>query len=74
MAYKYFLYSSEQQKFMTNVQAQMGKQYKVGTVIVKGTKKSFTEMSTKPSNIYSDCKIVAEGDDTKMKFTLPTGR
>ena len=74
MAYKYFLYSSEQQKFMTKVQAQMGKQYRIGTVIVKGTKKSFTELSDKTSNMYSDCKIIAEGETSKMKYTLPTGR
>lgn len=74
MAYKYFLYSSEQEKFMRKIQEQMGKTFNIGTVYYKGSRKSFTEMSSSPNNRYSDMKIVAEGDDTKMKYTLPTGR
>ena len=73
MAYKYFLYSSQQATFMANVERNMGRTYRVGTVYTKGTKKSFTEMSSSPTSIYSDAKIVAEGEETSMKFNLPKG-
>lgn len=73
MAYKYFLYSSQQATFMTEVEKNMGRTYRVGTVYTKGTRKSFTEMSSSPTSIYSDVKVVAEGEETSMKYTLPQG-
>ena len=36
--------------------------------------KPFTELSSKPTSRYSDVKIVAEGDPTTMRYTLPEGR
>lgn len=71
MAYKYFLYSSQQEEFMRSTEAKRGRTFKVGTVYTKGTRKSFTELATKPTNRYSDCKLVAEGEEANMKFTLP---
>ena len=74
MAYKYFLYSSQQANFFKTVEQNMGRTFHVGTVFYKGTKKSFTELSSTPTNNYSDAKIVAEGEETSLRFTLPGGR
>lgn len=71
--YKYFIYSSEQLKFKEKMEAKMGKKFKVGTVIYKGKKRSFTELSNTGKSNYSDAKIVAEGDITTIKYTLPKG-
>ena len=71
---KYFLYSSEQYRLRKEVEAKMGKKFAVGHVIVDGVKKPFTELSSKPTSRYSDTKIVAEGDPTTMRYTLPEGR
>ena len=73
MAYKYFLYSSQQEKFFSDIEKSMGKKFKVGIVFTKGTKKSFTEISSNPTNGYSDAKIVAEGEETSFRYTLPRG-
>lgn len=73
MAYKYFLYSSQQQEFLTKVEKSMGKTFRVGTVFTKGTKKSFTELSSSPTSTYSDARIVAEGEETDFRYTLPKG-
>lgn len=74
MATKYFLYSSEQLKFRKAVEEKMGKKFRVGHVIVNGAKKPFTELSSSPISRFADAKIVASGDDTTMKYTLPEGR
>ena len=71
---KYFLYSAEQYKLRKDIEAKMGKKFMVGHVIVNGIKKPFTELSSKPTSRYSDVKIVAEGDPTTMRYTLPEGR
>ena len=73
MAYKYFLYSSEQLKFRTQIEAKMGKVFKVGHVIVNGVRKPFTELSSAPSSRYSDAKIQAEGEEHSFRYTLPGG-
>lgn len=72
MAYKYFLYSVEQMKFMKDMQKRMGKRYQVGVVFHKGKKLSFTELSSSANSRYSDAKVVAEGEATTMKYTLPS--
>ena len=72
-ATKYFIYSSEQLKLRKSVEAKMGKTFKCGTVIVNGTRKPFTELSTRPTSRFSDAIIVAQGDPTLMKYTLPEG-
>lgn len=73
MAYKYFLYSSQQAAFQTGIEKSMGKTYRVGVVFAKGTKKSFTELSSKPSNRFSDTRIVAEGEETDFRYEMPRG-
>ena len=73
MAYKYFLYSSQQADFMATIEKSMGKSFRVGTVFTKGTRKSFTELSSSPSSRYADARIVAEGEETTFKYILPQG-
>lgn len=70
---KYFLYSAEQLKFRKALEEKMGKTFKVGHVIVNGTKKPFTELSSNPTSRFTDVKIVAQGDPALMNYTLPEG-
>ena len=72
MAYKYFIYSINQMKFMKDMQKKMGRTYRPGIVFNKGRKFSFTELSSTGKSIYSDAKIVAEGEVNKFKYTMPT--
>lgn len=71
MAYKYFLYSTEQMKFMKSMDDKIGRKYKVGQVIVNGVRKPFTEISSAPTSRFSDVKIVAQGEEYLFKYTLP---
>lgn len=73
MAYMYFKYSSQQEEFFKQVEASRGKRFRVGVVFTKGTKKSFTEMSSNPTSRFSDFKIVAQGEQSDFKYTLPGG-
>lgn len=70
----YFLYSSEQFKFMKSIEEKMGKRFRVGHVIVNGVRKPFTELSSSPNSRYPDATVVAEGDPTLMRYELPGGR
>lgn len=75
MAVKYFLYSETQLKMRKEVEAKMGKKFVVGHVIVNGVRKPYTELSSSPeSSRYSDAKLVAEGEISLMRYTLPQGR
>ena len=67
--YVYFLYSEQQFKERTAIEKKMSRIFTPGTVIVNGRKKPFTEMSKKSSNRYPDCKVIAEGYISKMKYT-----
>jgi hypothetical protein len=58
--------------FMKKMENKIGRTYKVGHVFVKGKRVPFTELSSSPKSAsYSDAKLVAEGEETSMKFTLP---
>lgn len=71
---KYFFYSSEQLKLRKSIEAKMGKKFTVGHVIVNGVRKPFTEMSSNNTSRFSDAKLVAQGDPSLIKYTLPEGR
>ena len=73
MAYKYFLYSSEQLKFRKVMEEKMGKKFRVGHVIVNGVRKPFTEISSTTSSRYTDSKLVAQCEIATMRYTLPGG-
>lgn len=72
-AIKYFLYSSEQLQLRKSVEQKMGKRFKPGIVIVNGTRKPFTELSSKPTSRFADAIVVASGDPTLMNYTNPEG-
>ena len=65
---KYFFYSAEQLKLRVQLEKRRGKTFNVGHVIVNGTRKPFTELSTK------DAKLVASGEISLMKYTLPEAK
>ena len=67
--YIYFLYSEQQFKERTNIEKKMSRIFVPGTVIVNGKKRNFTEISKNSSNRYPDCKVIAEGYKSKMKYT-----
>lgn len=67
--YVYFLYSEQQEKKRTELEAQLHRVFIPGTVIVNGRRMNFTELSYKPSNTFTDCKIIAEGWKSKMNYT-----
>ena len=71
---KYFFYSSEQLKLRVQLEKRRGKTFNVGHVIVNGTRKPFTELSTKETSIYPDAKSVASGEISLMKYTLPEAK
>lgn len=68
-SYVYFLYSEQQYKDRTAIEKKMSRIFNPGMVVVNGRRKEFTEMSKKNTNTYPDCKIIAEGYKSKMKFT-----
>ena len=70
---KYFLFSREQMEFRKIMEAKQGKKFKVGTVIINGVRKPYTEMSDSGKSRYSDANIVAHGDISKIKYTPPKG-
>lgn len=72
-AIKYFVYSSEQLKFRKEIEAKMGRKFKLGHVLVNGTKKPFTDLLPTPKSRYSDAIIVAEGNPSLMMYTMPKG-
>lgn len=74
MAYKYFHYSTEQLQFLRKIESKMGRSFTPGTVFNKGKRCSFTELSSSKKSIYSDDKIVAEGDPDSFTYTLPKRR
>jgi len=74
MATKYFLYSSEQLRFRRGIEEKMGHKFKVGQVVVNGTRRPFTEISSSPTSRYADAKVVAKGDPDLMVYTPPAGK
>ena len=48
---KYFFYSAEQLKLRVQLEKRRGKTFNVAHVIVNGTRKPFTELSTKETSI-----------------------
>ena len=69
---RYFIYSVQQMKIKREVESRLGKDLVLGTVIVNGMQKQFTEIVTDLANVrYSDATIVAYGDIRKMNYTEP---
>lgn len=66
--YVYFLYSEQQLKKRTEVEAKLNNKFHPGVVIINGKRLNFTEMSKSKTNRFPDVKIVAQGSKSKMKF------
>ncbi len=66
--YRYFLYSKDQHRMRTAVDARLNKVFTPGKVLSKGRWVQYTEMSAKPTNSFADAKIVAEGYIEDMKY------
>ena len=69
---RYFMFSQEHARYIKDLEAKNGnKNYRLGTVLVGGTYKPFTNIVTDPKTYtdrYSDAKIVASGDLRKIKY------
>ena len=70
---KYFIYSKEQFRERTEVEARLGRKFHVGTVIVRGQHKNYTQLVSNLDSIrYSDYKIVEKTNDLKsVKYNKP---
>lgn len=70
--YVYFIYSEEQYKEKNQIMNITGRIFEPGTVVVNGTRKKFTQLSTKSSLArFIDSKIVAEGTLSQFTYTEP---
>lgn len=66
---KYFLFSSQQMKMRMEVEARIGRKYKPGTVLVKGSYKQFTDITDTPTSIrFPDSILVASGKLSEMTY------
>lgn len=73
--YRYFLYSAEQETLRKSIEEKVGKQFIVGTVMVNGEWKPFTQLSkTSDSDMFADAKVVAKGYIEDIQYTEPTSR
>lgn len=72
MGMKYFLFSSKQLEFRREIEKKMGKNFNPGWVIVNGVRADFTEISdTSTSRRFSDAKVVAYADISKVRYQMP---
>lgn len=66
-----FIFSKEQMKRKKEIE---GKNAKFGTVIVKGSSKTYTEIVRSiNSNLPSDYEIITSGDIRHIKYFPPKG-
>lgn len=66
MAKKYFVFSSTQLKQKREVAKKLGKKLELGTVLVLGNYKQFTDVINSPNHsIYSDAIVITSGDNLK---------
>lgn len=69
---KYFIYSREQFKERTTVEANLGRKFYAGTLIVRGKPKQFTQMVSNLKEVrYPDYKIIAHADADTVNYTRP---
>lgn len=72
LTYKYFLYSDEQIAEKNKILSAAGKQFVPGTVIIKGKRQKFTQISDIPTiPRYFDTKVIAEGNLSDFTYTEP---
>lgn len=72
MADKYFLYSQDQFNEKNSILEKSNKVFVPGTVVVNGTKKNFTMLSSSQTiPRFFDAKVVAKGDPSNFTYTMP---
>ena len=69
MAYKYFIFSATQLRERTAIERNIGRAFKPGEVVVGPRRLQFTELNNTGTSRYSDAKIVAEGEESAIKYT-----
>ena len=70
--YRYFLFSMEYVNDKNEIYDKVNKVMVLGTVNYNGSKKEFAALSKTPTlNKYTDVRVIAEGDITKMQYTMP---
>ena len=69
---KYFIFSVEQLRLMKETDLKIGKIFTPGKVLVNGSYSNYTEILDDPKKSrFSDAKVVASGDLSKMKYYKP---
>lgn len=70
---KYFIYSKEEVKQRSEIEAKLGKKFFPGSIIINGRPKQFTQKVSNVESLdrYSDYRIVAYQDVNTAKFTDP---
>ena len=70
--YRYFLFSMDYVNDKNAVYDKVNKVMVLGTVNYNGSKREFAALSSTPSlGKYTDVRVVAQGDITKMQYTMP---
>lgn len=69
---RYFIYSKEQLKERTRVEALLGKKFHVGSLIIHGKSNAFTQIVKNIDSVrYPDYKVIAHVDINTAKYTAP---
>ena len=72
MYFRIFIFSREQAEQKKQIDKKMGKLGTLGTVIVNGVPKAYTDIVASMSQVkYSDSIKVTEGDIRKIKYSTP---
>ena len=69
MYYRYFVYSDEEKTLKQKVH---GQNASFGTVIVRGTPKTYTSIVTDLKDAKPDSIIITQGDIRKIRYTPPS--
>ena len=68
---KFFLYSRQQLALKKELQAKIGKKFRVGWVIVNGVKLNVTEINSTGVSRCADAKLITSGDPAKLTYSKP---
>ena len=70
--YRYFLFSMDYVNDKNAIYDKVNKVFVLGTVNYNGTKREFSSLSkVQTLGKYTDVRVVAQGDITKMQYTMP---
>ena len=70
--YRYFLFSMDYVNDKNAIYDKVNKVMVLGTVNYNGSKREFSSLSkVQTLGRYTDVRVVAQGDITKMQYTMP---